>query len=102
MKALLFSCRNKRLWAIAVPMMLANSSIAVFGLIDAAVVGHLENEAYLAGVALASVLFDFLYWGVTFLRMGTTGVVAQDYGARNIAECRQALFEGVLTALAIS
>ncbi|MGR8949423.1 MAG: MATE family efflux transporter, partial [Gammaproteobacteria bacterium] len=51
---------------------------------------------------LASVLFDFLYCGVTFLRMGTTGVVAQDYGARNIAECRQALFEGVLTALAIS
>ena len=45
-------------------MMLANSSIALFGLIDAAVVGHLEHETYLAGVALASVLFDFLYWGV--------------------------------------
>ena len=83
-------------------MMLANSSIAIFGLIDAAVVGHLENEAYLAGVALASVLFDFLYWGVTFLRMGTTGIVSQDYGSKNISRCQQSLFEGVATALVIA
>ena len=83
-------------------MMLANSSIAIFGLIDAAVVGHLEYEAYLAGVALASVLFDFLYWGVTFLRMGTTGVIAQAYGAKNLDDCRQALFEALLVALILA
>ena len=83
-------------------MMLANASIAIFGLIDAAVVGHLEHESYLAGVALASVLFDFLYWGVTFLRMGTTGVVAQANGAKQQEDCRQALFEALLVALCLA
>lgn len=94
--------RSSRLWAIALPMMLANVSIAVFGLIDAAVVGHLEHEAFLAGVALASVLFDFLYWGVTFLRMGTTGVVAQDFGATNFSDCRRALLEAIAVSLLLA
>jgi multidrug resistance protein, MATE family len=93
---------NRRLWSIALPMMLANSSIALFGLVDAAVVGHLENETFLAGVALAGVLFDFLYWGVTFLRMGTTGVVAQAHGARDFVACRGALYESGLIALGLS
>lgn len=92
---------KQRLWALALPMMLANSSIALFGLVDAAVVGHLDDETYLAGVALASVLFDFLYWGVTFLRMGTTGVAAQAFGGRDMQACRGAFFESGVIAVVL-
>ena len=83
--------------------MLSNVSIALLGLIDTAVIGHLDNPSYLAGIAMATVLFDFLYWGVTFLRMGTTGVVAQVYGSDNApqvgATLRDALAVGLTLAL---
>ena len=87
------------LWRLAVPMMLSNVSIALLGLVDTAVVGHLENESYLAGVAIAAVIFDFLYWGVTFLRMATTGLAAQSHGADDNAAIRAVLRDGVAMAL---
>lgn len=92
---------NRRLWSIALPLMLANSSVALFGLVDSAVVGHLDNESYLAGVATATVIFDFLYWGVTFLRMGTTGIVAQFFGARQLNDCANSLVDGLLIAVTL-
>ncbi|MDP6183883.1 MAG: MATE family efflux transporter, partial [Gammaproteobacteria bacterium] len=80
--------QHRDLWRLAAPMMLSNVSIAVLGLVDTAVIGHLDDESRLAGIAIATVLFDFLYWGMTFLRMGTTGVVAQDHGANDPQQMR--------------
>ncbi len=82
--------------------MLSNISIAVLGLIDTAVIGHLDHPSYLAGIALATVLFDFLYWGVTFLRMGTTGVVAQVYGSDNASQVGATLRDALAVGLAIA
>lgn len=93
---------HRDLWRLAAPMMLSNVSIAVLGLVDTAVIGHLENASYLAGIALASVLFDFLYWGVTFLRMGTTGVAAQENGANDERALRATLRDALTIALAIA
>jgi MATE family multidrug resistance protein len=83
-------------------MMLSNISIAVLGLIDTGVVGHLADASYLAGVALAAVVFDFLYWGLTFLRMGTTGVTAQVHGAANIIRMRSVLLESMILAIVLA
>lgn len=83
-------------------MMLSNVSIALLGIIDTAVIGHLDNASYLAGVALAAVLFDFLYWGVTFLRMGTTGVVAQGHGAADVRQLHSTLRDALLVGAAIA
>jgi len=93
---------HRNLWRLAAPMMLSNVSVAVLGLVDTAVIGHLEDASYLAGVALATVLFDFLYWGVTFLRMGTTGIAAQVHGARDSQAMAGTLRDALLVALAIS
>jgi MATE family multidrug resistance protein len=90
------------LWRLAAPMMLSNVSFATLGLVDTAVIGHLENASYLAGIVIASVLFDFLYWGVTFLRMGTTGVVAQVYGANDQQRFRSTLRDALLVAMALA
>ncbi|NEO26655.1 MAG: MATE family efflux transporter, partial [Kamptonema sp. SIO4C4] len=49
-------------------------------LLDVAFLGHLTEIRYLAGVALATVLFNYLYWTFGFLRMGTTGMTAQAMG----------------------
>ncbi len=82
--------------------MLSNLSIATLGLVDTAVIGHLHHASYLAGIAIAAVLFDFLYWGVTFLRMGTTGVVAQVHGAGNVKRMRSTLRDALLVAMLIA
>ncbi len=83
-------------------MMLSNISIATLGLVDTAVIGHLDDASYLAGIAIATVLFDFLYWGVTFLRMGTTGVAAQVHGANDVSRIRSTLRDGLIVAAAIT
>lgn len=59
---------------------LSNLLVPLAGLIDIAFLGHLAEVRHLAGVALATVLFNYLYWSFGFLRMGTTGITAQAVG----------------------
>ncbi|MEE4360425.1 MAG: MATE family efflux transporter [Pseudomonadales bacterium] len=94
-----------RVWSLAWPMILSNISVPLLGLVDTAVLGHLPGPTYLAAVAVGTTLFGFLYWGFGFLRMGTTGLVAQRFGqpgsgARDAA-LRLLLAQGGLLALAI-
>ncbi|MFT4562317.1 MAG: MATE family multidrug resistance protein [Gammaproteobacteria bacterium] len=93
---------HRELWQLAAPMMLSNISIATLGLVDTAVIGHLDDASNLAGIAIAAVIFDFLYWGVTFLRMGTTGVVAQVHGAGDVRRMLSTLRDAMLVALTIA
>jgi MATE family multidrug resistance protein len=71
---------HRRVWAIAFPAILANSSAPLVGLVDTWAVGHLPGAVHLAAVGLGSVIFNFLFWAFGFLRMGTTGLVAQAHG----------------------
>lgn len=54
--------------------------VPLAGLIDTAFLGHLEDIRYLNGVALASIIFNVIYWSFNFFRMGTTGPTAQAVG----------------------
>jgi MATE family multidrug resistance protein len=87
---------------LAVPIALANLTVPVVGLVDIAMLGHLSSLSQLAGVALASILFDYLYWAFGFLRMGTTGLVAQALGAGRDDEAQRVLWRAVVVALAHS
>lgn len=58
----------------------SNLMVPLAGLVDAAFLGHLAEIDYLAGVALSSVLLDFIYRTVKFLRQGTTGLTARAEG----------------------
>jgi len=69
------------IWAIAGPAILANSSAPLIGLVDTWAIGHLPSPVHLAAVGLGSVIFNYLLWAFGFLRMGTTGLVAQAFGA---------------------
>lgn len=68
---------HQQIWAIAGPMILANLSTPILGLVDTAVMGHLNSPIYLGAVALGSMIFTFLFWGFGFLRMVTTGLTSQ-------------------------
>ena len=93
---------HKRVWRLAGPLIVSNVSVALLGIVDTAVVGHLQHAWYLGAVAIGSVVFDFLYWGMGFLRMGTTGVVAQIHGRQDNDGIRTALVHAGIVALAIS
>ena len=66
---------------LAGPIILSNISVPLVGAVDTAVVGHLPEPQSIGAVALGALIFSFLYWGFSFLRMGTTGFIAQAYGA---------------------
>jgi MATE family multidrug resistance protein len=65
---------------LAWPLLLSNLTAPLLGLVDTAVVGHLDHPRYLAAVALGGNVFMFLYFSFNFLRMGTTGFASQARG----------------------
>ncbi|MCW8925171.1 MAG: MATE family efflux transporter, partial [Xanthomonadales bacterium] len=71
---------HRTILAIATPAILANSSAPLVGLVDTWAIGHLPGAVYLAAIGLGSVIFNFLFWAFGFLRMGTTGIIAQANG----------------------
>jgi len=89
-----------RVLRLAGPIILANLSIPLLGAVDTAMMGHLDAPHYLAGLALGSLIFSFLYWGFGFLRMGTTGFAAQAIGARDTKALGNSLVQAVLLGLA--
>lgn len=93
---------NREILRLAVPNILSNISIPLLGMVDTALMGRLESEIYIGAVALGSVLFNFIYWGFGFLRMGTTGFTAQAYGKNDHKECSAILGRGLLVALSSS
>lgn len=92
---------DRHMWRLAWPIILSNISVPLLGLVDTAVVGHLEDAVYLGAVTLGAVLFSFLYWGFGFLRMGTTGMTAQAHGREDHDGLRTLLGQGIGLALAI-
>ena len=71
---------RSRFFRLALINILSNLMVPLAGLVDVAFLGHLAEIRHLAGVALATVLFNYIYWTFGFLRMGTTGTTAQAVG----------------------
>lgn len=94
--------QNRDVWRIAAPLIISNISVPLLGMVDTAVTGHLDNAAYLAAVAVGGAVFSFLYTGVNFLRMGTTGITAQAFGSRDDEGVRNSLGQAVVVALLIA
>ena len=86
-------------WRLAWPLILSNLSVPLLGVVDTAVVGHLDSPRYLGGVALGALVMSVLYWMFGFLRMGTTALTAQAFGADDPVETRAALARALLLAL---
>lgn len=82
------------------PIIVANATVPLLGLVDTAVIGNLGSVRDLGAIALGSLVFTFLYWAFGFLRMGTTGFVAQAHGAGDGAEVRATLGRALAIALA--
>lgn len=96
-----FDSEDRRVWRLAWPIILSNLSVPLVGMVDASVVGHLGESAYIGAIALGAMLFSLLYGSFSFLRMGTTGFIAQAAGASDGELMRQHIVRGVLAAVVI-
>ena len=93
---------HKAVWQIATPMIISSVTVPLLGMVDTVVMGHLDESAYLAGVAVGATIFSVLFMGLNFLRMGTTGITAQGFGAGDNDRVREALGQSVITALTLA
>ena len=86
---------------LALPIILANAAVPILGLVDTAVIGQTGTASDLGAIALASLVFSFVYWGFGFLRMGTTGFIAQAAGANQRPELHALVFRTLAIAITI-
>ena len=89
------------LTAMAWPFILANASVPLLGIVDTAVIGNTGSVVELGAIALGSLIFSFVYWSFGFLRMGTTGFIAQADGASDNTEVRAILGRSCTIAVVI-
>ncbi|UTM57451.1 MATE family efflux transporter DinF [Photobacterium sp. CCB-ST2H9] len=89
---------HRQVFALALPMVLSNITVPLLGLVDAAVIGHLEHAWYLGGVAVGGTMISVTFWLLGFLRMATTGLCAQAYGASNKKAQAMVLLQGLALA----
>ena len=93
---------HRRFFRLTVLNILANITVPIAGLVDTGMLGHLPDIRFFAGVALASILFDYVYWTFGFLRMSVTGTTAQEIGRGNRQESYLVLYRSLATALALA
>ncbi|MCJ2378712.1 MATE family efflux transporter DinF [Vibrio sp. ZSDZ34] len=90
---------HKQVLLLAIPMVLSNITVPLLGLVDAAVIGHLEHAWYLGGVALGSTMISVTFWLLGFLRMSTTGLSAQSFGAKQKRQLALVFTQGIVMAM---
>ena len=96
---MLLNAADKALWRLALPMMFSNITVPLLGLVDTAVIGHLDSPVYLGGVAVGATATSFLFMLLLFLRMSTTGLTAQAWGAKDPQRLARALVQPLALAL---
>lgn len=95
------SLTHRRVLKIALPIMLANATVPILGLVDTGVVGQLGEAAPIGAVGIGAIILSAVYWIFGFLRMGTSGLTAQAHGAGDTAEVN-ALLVRVLFSAAVA
>jgi MATE family multidrug resistance protein len=91
----------RRVFLLAIPLILSNLTQPLLSTVDTVLSGHLPGPAALGGVALGGIFFNSIFWTFGFLRMATTGLVAQAHGAQNDDQILLHFGRALLTALAI-
>jgi multidrug resistance protein, MATE family len=92
---------SAQVFAIAGPAMIANLTTPLIGIVSTVAIGRLGEATLLGGVAMASVVFDCLFWLFAFLRMSTLAFTAQALGAGEPEQLRALLARGLVVAALI-
>ncbi len=91
---------NRKILNLAIPNIISNITIPLLGIVDLSLMGHLESDSYIGAIAIGSLIFNFIYWGFGYLRMGTSGFTAQALGRKDLPETINVFSRAILIALA--
>ncbi len=92
---------NRRILGLALPNIVTNITVPLLGMVDMAIVGHLSSD-HIGAIAIGTQIFNLIYWNFGFLRMGTSGLTAQAFGAEQWAESVKILIRACAIALGIA
>ena len=93
---------NRRVLAIAVPIVLSNITVPILGAVDTAVIGQLGKAAPVAAVGVGAIIITAFYWIFGFLRMGTVGLVSQSLAKGDYHEIVNLVVRNIILSLIIS
>ena len=79
---------NREILRIALPNIVSNITVPLMGIVSTAIAGHWGSDtaATIGALAIGVSIFNFIYWNCSFVRMGTSGLTAQAFGAGNFRE----------------
>ncbi len=92
---------HREILALSIPSIIANITTPLLGIVDVAIVGNMGSAVYIAAIAVGSTIFSMLYWPFAFLRMGSSGMTAQAYGANDNRQCTLVLYRSLAVALIV-
>ena len=90
-----------RVWWLAAPIILSNVTVPLVGAVDTAVTGHMDTPEPIAAVALGASIFSLIFWTFGFLKMGTSGSVAQAFGAKDNTTISLTLLRSLIIAVSL-
>ena len=93
---------NHQILRLAIPSIVSNITVPLLGLVDVAITGHMGEARYMAAIAVGSMVFNIIYWLFSFLRFGTGGLTAQEYGKGDYRECCHILLRAHSTCLLLA
>lgn len=93
--------KDRDILDIAIPSIVSNITVPLLGLVDVTIVGHMGNAAYIAAIAVGSMIFNVIYWIFGFLRMGTSGMTSQAYGRQRLDEAVDFLVRALAVGVGI-
>ena len=89
------------LFKLSIPIFFSNLAIPFAGLVDTGLMGHLDNQKFLAALSISTSVITMIFWSFGFLRMGTVGLIAQASGRKDYSEIIQILIRNLLLACII-
>ncbi len=93
---------NRQIIRLALPNIITNITVPLLGIVDLALMGHLNNPVYIGAIALGSTIFNIIYSSFSFLRMGSSGLTSQAFGARKKEEVSLILQRSLLLAFGLA
>ena len=93
---------NRKIVRLALPNIVTNITVPLLGIVDLALMGHLDDPVYIGAIALGSTIFNIIYSSFSFLRMGSSGLASQAYGARKKEEASLVLQRSLLLGLGLA
>ncbi len=94
---------NREILRIAAPNIISNITVPLMGIVSTAIAGRCGNDsaASIGQLAIGVSIFNFIYWNCSFVRMGTSGITAQAYGAGDFKETTRMLFRALFVGLVL-